>query len=564
MHKILYAISIFAFIGISHLTNAQNFVWAKQMGGTGIDQGNSIAMDESGNLYSTGSFKGTVDFDPGPATFNLTSAGIDNLYILKLDAAGNFVWAKQFTGALSTIQGFSIALDDSSNVYTTGYFTGTVDFDPNSATLNITGNSDLFVSKLNAEGNLIWAKKLGGANPEKGLSITVDRSGNVYTTGYFGGTADFDPGPGTFNLQSAGFFSGNAFISKLNAAGNFVWAKQMVGVDTQTGNSITTDATGNVYTTGFFTGTADFDPGAGTFNLISVGDYEIFISKLDSAGNFVWAKQMGGTSTDNPSSIALDASGNIYTAGKFFGTSDFDPGAGTFTMTSAGNFDVFISKLDTAGNFIWAKQMGSSGADVCNSIRLDASGNIHATGSFRSTPDFDPGPGVFNLTSKGGDDAFILKLDPQGNFVWATKLGGSSDDQGNSIVLDGSGNFYTLGAFKTTADFDPGAGTFNLSSAGNYDVFISKLNAAPTLLSNKIHDFDLRVYPNPTNDFLFIEVSDETNAMVEIFNTGGQLKQSATLESTRTTLPVNHLPEGIYFMKIRNSQGAEIKKFVKN
>ena len=472
-----YILILATFLICSHVwAQPPTFVWAKKMGGINTDVGHSIALDASGNVYTTGVFSGTVDFDPGAGTFNLTSAGVADIFISKLDAAGNFVWAKKM-GGISGSTGESIALDASGNVFTTGVFQGTADFDPGAGTFNLSsaGGDDIFISKLDAAGNFVWAKAMGGTIGDIGFSIALDALGNVFTTGYFLGTVDFDPGAGTFNLTSAG--GDDIFISKLDAAGNFVWAKQMGGTAGDIGFSIALDASGNVFTTGRFYATADFDPGAGTFNLTSAGNMDIFISKLDAAGNFVWAKAMGGINTDAGYSIALDASGNVFTTGIFYATADFDPGAGTFNLTSVspGGPDIFISKLDAAGNFVWAKKMGGIGGDWGHSIALDASGNVFTTGDFSGTADFDPGAGTFNLTSAGNMDIFISKLDAAGNFVWAKKMGGTMDDRGQSIALDASGNVFTTGYFNGTADFDPGVGTFILISAGSTDIFVHKM-----------------------------------------------------------------------------------------
>ena len=473
-----YILVFATFLICNHVWAQPTFTWAKKMGGISGDFGSSIALDASGNVFTTGFFQGTADFDPGAGTFNLTSQGYRDIFISKLDAAGNFVWAKKMGGTSSNDEGFSIALDGSGNVYTTGFFEGTADFNPGAGVANLTsqGYRDIFISKLDAAGNFVWAKKMGGTDLDEGYSIALDGSGNVYTTGYFEETVDFNPGAGVANLTSAG--NADIFISKLDAAGNFVWAKQMGGtsVSGDIGRSIALDGSGNVYTTGSFHGTADFDPGAGTFNLTSQGHRDIFISKLDAAGNFVWAKKMGGTSSyDEGYSIALDASGNVFTTGIFQGVADFDPGAGTFNLTSAGSYDIFISKLDAAGNFVWAKQMGGIFGEESFSIALDGSGNVFTTGYFDNIVDFDPGAGTFNLTSVGSTDIFISKLDAAGNFVWAKQMGGTMDDRGQSIALDASGNVYTTGYFNGTADFDPGAGTFNLTSAGSYDIFVHKM-----------------------------------------------------------------------------------------
>jgi len=557
---ILLSLAIAAMVTVA---NAQNFVWAKQMGGTGHDNGYSITTDASGNVYTTGYFEGTVDFDPGAGIFNLTSAGQSDIFISKLDASGNFVWAKKM-GGTSYDYGYSITTDASGNVYTTGYFQGTVDFDPGPGTFNLTsaGQSDIFISKLDASGNFVWAKQIGGTSYDECYSITTDASGNVYTTGYFQGTVDFDPGAGIFNLTSA--VNRDIFISKLDASGNFVWAKKMDGHGHNIGHSITTDASGNVYTTGYFSGTADFDPGAGIFNLTSAGNYDIFISKLDASGNFVWAKKMGGTSDDIARSITTDASGNVYTTGYFQGTVDFDPGTGTFNLTSAGQSDIFISKLDASGNFVWAKQMGGVSGDEGYSVTTDASGNVYTTGYFSGTVDFDPGAGIFNLTSAGNADIFISKLDASGNFVWAKQMGSISFDRGYSITTDASGNIYTTGYFQGTVDFDPGAGTFNLIGAGNYDVFVHKMSSTSLGIINNTFNSQITIYPNPTNGQLTIVSQNKFgNASLTVHNVVGQevfRKNHSSVNQVDLTLEGS---AGVYFIEIVDGDKRALFKVIK-
>jgi hypothetical protein len=464
-------------IFISKLDSGGNYIWAKKLGGTSNDNATGISVDSSGNVYTTGTFIDRVDFDPGAGTVNLTSAGgTTSSFISKLDSSGNYVSAQQFTSGRVTAQ--KVVTDSSDNVYTTGTFIGTADFDPGAGTANLTsgGFQDIFISKLDSSGNYVWAKQLGGTGADRVNGISVDSSGNIYTTGYFDGTVDFDPGAGTANLTSAGG-SDDIFISKLDSSGNYVWAKQFSGTSFAQATGISVDSSGNVYTTGTFNSTVDFDPGAGTTNLTSAGSADIFISKLDNSGNYVWVKQLGSTGEDRATGISVDSSGNVYTTGTFNSTVDFDPGAGTANLTSAGFQDIFISKLDSSGNYVWVKQLGGTGDDNATGISVDSSGNVYTTGYFYSRADFDPGAGTVNLTGAGGsDDIFISKLDSSGNYVWAKQLGGTSFDQATGISVDSSGNVYTTGIFNRTADFDPGAGTANLTSAGSPDIFISKLD----------------------------------------------------------------------------------------
>lgn len=470
-------------IYLTSSARAQQFAWAKQIGGTGsstICIANSMVIDSNKNIYTTGRFSGTVDFDPGPAVSNLTSWGLEDIYISKMDASGNFLWARQMgQGGVNSEGGNSIAVDNFGNVYATGIFSGTADFDPGPDTFNLisAGGLEIFINKLDSVGNFLWAKQLGGMGFDYGYSITVDCIGNVYTTGFFTSIGDFDPGPGTFYLYS-GNYEG-LFVSKLDSSGNFVWAKQMSGTGSANGLSIKVDCSGNLYTTGWFEGTVDFDPGSFTFNLtsLSLNSKNIFVCRLDTSGNFVWAKMFAclGPNYSIGISIAVDGSGNVYTTGGLVGTVDFDPGLGTYYITSVGYGDVFVNKLDALGNLVWAKAIGGPNNDYGKSIAVDGSGNVYTTGFFDLTADFDPGPATYNLTTAGMQEIFIIKLDSSGNFTWANQMGGIDQEEGNSIALDSFGNIYTTGQFKGNGDYNPGPSTYNLFLGGYVDSYLLKL-----------------------------------------------------------------------------------------
>ena len=472
------------------------FEWARSMGGASNESGLSTTVDASGNVYTTGFFTGTVDFDPGAGDVSITTLGSSEAFIQKLDASGNFVWAKAIQGGFS-VNSNSIATDAVGNVYITGTFRNTPDFDPGAGTFNMTAavSSDIFILKLDTNGNFVWAKSIGGTSGELSYSIATDAAGNVYTTGYFGGVADFDPGAGTVNLTAVGFV--DVFISKLDTNGNFVWAKSVGGTTSEFGLSTTVDASGNVFVTGHFTGTVDFDPSAGTTNITSIGMRDIFILKLNASGNFVWARAVGGTDNDEGNSLTTDALGNVYVVGFFDGEADFDPGPSTTTLTSFFfSVDAFVLKLNSSGNFVWAKSMGGFSRNEAECITIDASGNIYTVGTFAVNADFDPGAGTNVLTSAGGRDTFVQKLDTDGNFIWARSIGGASNDDGFSIFIDDSNNIHVTGFFEATADFDPSAGITNLTSVGLNDIFVVKISqCTPTNL-----DPDIANLPDLANE----------------------------------------------------------------
>lgn len=466
---------LFFLLSFLSLLKAQpEYNWAKATGSSGLDIGQSITIDSFGNVYTVGYFSGTADFDPGPAVFNLSSAGNTDIYIKKSDSSGNFLWAKRMGGS-GADYGISGVIDSAGNIYTTGWFQATADFDPSAGTYNLSpgGTGDVFVSKLNSNGDFVWAKKIGGSAtglPDRGQDIALGASGNLYLTGMFIGTADFDPGPGVFNITTIG--NADIFVTKLDTNGNFVWAKNMGGTSFNSGHSIALDAQENVYTTGNYGGTVDLDPGIGVTNFSTNSSESVFISKLDSNGNFIWGKAMNGNGSGE--SIKVGANRNLYFMGTFSGTYDFNPGPGTHNLT--GSQAVFVVKLDANGDFVWAKTVGGASQDAGNAMTIDPIGNVYTTGFFRMTADFDPGSGIANLSSIANRDIFINKLDSSGNFVWAGKMGGNGSDVGNAITTDIFGNIYTTGSFQNTADFNPRAGIATLPSSGSSDIFVQRLN----------------------------------------------------------------------------------------
>ena len=227
----------------------------------------------------------------------------------------------------------------------------------------------------------------------------------------------------------------------------FEWAVGMGDANDNRGFALTSDNDGNVYTTGYFFGTVDFDPGASIFNLTSAGNRDLFLQKLDSLGNFIWAFNIGGTSWEEGLDIISDHSGNIYLTGYFYGSIDFDPGAGSNILNNAGGADIFILKLRENGDFVWAKNFEgetntfSHGMSIC----VDDSGYVYTTGYFENTVDFDPGVGVFNLVPSANDiyTIYVNKLDSMGDFVWAKSMVGDDDSRGFSVSVDNGGNVYT-------------------------------------------------------------------------------------------------------------------------
>jgi hypothetical protein len=533
-----------ALIFISNISNAQNFEWAKAIGGSGSDHGRSLTVDHLGNIYSTGSFSGTVDFDPGLNSFYLTAVDSIDIFVIKLDDSGNLTWAKSFGSAFNNYGG-AIVVDSSYNIYIAGAFQGVVDFDPSPAIFNLTslGSRDIFLIKLDSSGNFAWGQSFGSNNNDYCYSIVLDKSANIIITGGF-----YETGSGW-----------DIFISKFDSFGNIIWGKTLGGPFFDWGFSVTSDHNDNVYSTGGFQGTVDFDPGPGVYNLTSSGLLDIYIIKFDSSGNFMWAKAFSGSQSALCYSIAVDLSGNIYTTGFFHETVDFDPGLTGFYLSSTGGFasDAFISKLDSAGNFLWAKSIGGSNPDVGQSITVDINSTLYITGTFYGTADFDPSQQVFNLSSVDSSDIFILKLDSDGNFLWAGSLGGVGNNF-SSLILVKNNLIYTTGSFEETVDFDTGQGIYNISSSGGRDIFIHKMSYITGI--EEFGSSGFSVYPNPANDKIIISSEDIVIGEVKIYDIVGKLIKIDLINDINAEVDVTDLKSGLYFLELVNQRFKIIKQ----
>lgn len=554
---------------IQHWVSAQHAVaWAESFGGINDESAKGMVTDSAGNIYVTGTFNSTIDFDPGPAIYPVSPLSSTDIFVCKFNSEGNFIWMRRI-GATNEEICESMCIDQAGNLYITGFFSGVSDFDPSAAsyTMSASGYYDAFVCKLDANGNFLWARQINGPDNEYGYAVAADESGNIYFTGYFSGTADFDPGAGTYTLTASG--GNDVFICKLNNAGNFLWAKRIGQTGSNGGGAIVTLSSG-VAVSGWFNGFCDFDPGAGIFTLASNGSYDVFFLKLDNSGNFVWAGSIGGSSSDVCEQLVRDSADNIYATGFFAETADFNPGAGTYSLSSAGSEDVFVMKLNANGNLLWCKTMGGPSQDNGWSLTLNRAGHVCTTGIFSESVDFDPGDYSYILHSAGNADIFISELDAYGNFICASAMGGPGSDTGKHIELDASGRLILNGEFGAysagTADFDPRASTLMLSSSNtSYDIYLAAYNSCSNFAGLKEMNAgtpETTLFPNPASDFVTLKNLKATEK-IEIFNSGGQQFPDNMFTGKEEVLDIRQLAPGLYFIKIKSEQGLLIFKFSK-
>jgi hypothetical protein len=485
---------------LSSLSAQQPYtIWADKMGGNNNEVSNSIVSDGTGNIYTTGYFKGVTDFDPGVGVTTLTATGTQDVFIKKVDANGALVWVKQLSGN-ATGEGLGIDLDASGSVIVTGYFTGTVDFNPGTATLYKAsqGGEDVFIVRLNSSGTFLWANNYGSAGNDRGNGIVSDDlNGQIYTTGFVSSAGSFDIGAiGIFaplsNVTPNASSARSMFMFRINANGVFNYTTTTIpysfirittGTGTSEGKAIALNGA-DLNITGVVTGVVDFDPSNNTTNLSTLSSPVtsgfLYSFNTSGFGVFNWVREFQVSTSSCrilPTSIKVDNSGNIYTAGTFSTAMDIDANGPAPALNSNGGYDMFLSKHNQSGTFAWVKQMGGTGDDGIRGLTVDPSNNPIVIGTFNNTVDFDPNAGIANLTSNGGYDYFISKYDLAGNYVWSRSTGGTLDDVGNSITNINSGNtFFATGVFQNTTNFGFGLPNYSLTASGGADIFVHRID----------------------------------------------------------------------------------------
>jgi hypothetical protein len=460
--------------------------WAFGTGSLADDAATAVATDRSGDVYVAGYIGRSNSTGNPPPVANLNPGGTTDvgagLFVARYNPDHSLAWAQGVANA----QANAVAVDSSGNVFVTGSFTGTAAF--GSTSLSSAGGADVFVAKLDGNGNFLWAVGAGGAGSDSGNGIAVDGAGNAYVTGVF-------IKQGTFGSITLNPPQGNTdtFVAKLNPSGTVLWAGALYettgtnGDDHVRGNAIAVDGSGNAYLTGDYTGTVNFNPN-GSYLLTSASraggfpSQDAFVLKLDTNGNFAWAGSMGGNGSDGGAGIAVDGSGNVYLTGSYGpgsgvhdtdSNNNFNPGSGKGLKLPVGGGDnVFVEKLTTNGQLVWVYGMtGTGGYTGGLALAVDSSGSVYVMGSFTSTLTINSASGKTSLTSQGGTDAFVLKLDTNGKFVSDADLGGTYNDAGFGIAWDPfTGNVYAVGDFAGTASF----GSWTLSTAGGVDIYNSQ------------------------------------------------------------------------------------------
>ncbi len=421
---------------------------------------NAIVVDPDNNGYVVSFFQGTIDADPGPGTLNFTAANGGSALLQKISAYGNLIWAKQYGGLGKTATN-AIALDGQRNVYISGAYEGTTDFDPGLGVQNRSpaGAWDAYVLKLDSAGNFLWVATAGApAGDEWAFALEVDVAGNSVATGIVNGPTDFDPGLGATTLTPSGLQS--AFVWKLNANGSLGWIRQIDGSGSAMGRGIDLDSMGNVYACGHFEGIMDLDPGTAMASATSAGLQDGYLLKLDPFGDLLWAQVYGGDSSDRVENVVVGLAGNVYLAGDFQDTVDFDPSPGSsFPLSFDLSKSAFLAQIGPNGAFRWAINLPQSNAGEGKILRVDSIGGAYVAGTYWGAIDFDPSPiGIFNSATAGTPDAYLLKINALGGFEWAGTIDGFANENPRALALDPNAAIWIGGNYAAFTDFQPGPG----------------------------------------------------------------------------------------------------------
>lgn len=384
-------------------------VWAFRLGNAARNRANNVTIDENGNIYVVGYFEGTVDFDPGPGLFEMTSQFLVTAFLLKIDQDGNFIWARQFGGPNGVSEGLGVRVDDNNDVVVGGYFTGECNFDPLGlgVVYTSTAGRDGYIVKHNSAGDFIWARHLEGTGDNRINAIDIDNQGNIVCGGFFQGDLNFDNLTPSASIETADGGGQDMFVGKYNTNGNYVWSRSIGGTGADNVNGIVVNRFGNVFATGQFQNTVDFDPGIGAANLVSLGGLESFVWSLDENGLFNWVERIGGTGGDLGLGIAKDPQGSVYATGYFNNTADFD---GVTTLASLGSNTIYVAKYEDAGTLVWASRMGGANSDFGFGIYASYNWDIISTGYFANIADFDPDGVGDILNSLGSSDGYVHKF----------------------------------------------------------------------------------------------------------------------------------------------------------
>ncbi|WP_437571041.1 hypothetical protein [Sorangium sp. So ce542] len=424
--------------------------WSRGFGDAAEQSGIDVAVSEGGEIVVIGTTAGAADFGGGATP----PQGGTDVFVARFDAAGGRQWDRLF-GDSGFQDGRGVAIGSDGSAIITGYFSGSINF--GGTTQSSGGGVDVFVAKLDPDGAHLWSRSYGGVSNQYANAVAVDASDNVALVGHFAGTLSL--GGSCPSMTSAG--GNDVFIAKLDPMGACLWNRRAgSSAAQQYGYGVTVDGAGSVIAIGSFAGSADFGTGTKT----SAGQTDIFVAKYDSAGTSLWSNTYGDTADQYGYAVASDATGNVFIVGYFSSTLTF----GGEVLSSSGGYDIFVGKLDSAGNPLWGKRFGGPGDQFSNGVAIDGDNNLVITGSFAGATNF----GGASLSSTGDSDLFIAKLNgATGGHIWSYGFGGASGEVGYAVAIDNLEHTIVTGSYGSNL---LGVGGTPLMNRGATDILLAR------------------------------------------------------------------------------------------
>ncbi len=484
--------------------NAQlSLQWAYNFGHINADYAYFVKSDDQGNVYVAGTFVGPVDFDPDTGVLIPNQFGLVDLFVQKFDSLGNLMWVKTFGGPSGSDGLHDFQIDVSGNMYLSGSFYDRIALDPDTAvyTFTSTGQYDGFLLKLNSSGEFEWARVLEGSSNSYGAAVGIMDNGDIIWTGTFEDTVDLDPGSSVLHNVSQGVR--DVFVLRLNEDGILEWAKTFGGTDQQYVNNIGIDPVDDIVILGTFQGTTDFDPDTAVFDLTGPAfNPTAYLLKLSSEGRYKWVETAGGGNVW-PTGLITRFNGDIIISGTFGDTIEVGR-SGPVPLHSKGASDSFVAEFASRGSVIWAKAFGDTASERIHDIQSDENLNIYVAGRFDGSPDMDPGPGITQLYSRGLEDFLIGKLGFGGVVEWFYSDGGTGYDLVYDLELDPAGNILIVGQMSDSCSLVTSTGSILLETNGSADILVAKYKVVNTIGKEEISPQEIKIYPNPVEEFLHI------------------------------------------------------------
>jgi len=507
----------------------QSWAWAQRFGGAGNISCDRMQADENG-IYIAGSFQDSVFFD----TQKLQAEGARDVYLTALDQEGNVRW----TTAGSSIDDDDIggmAINGAGDIYLAGSFWLSGLFANVKLTAQV-GIRAIFLIKYNSDGQIQWGISISGTGAKQVNDIALDANGNILLTGFFQDSLLLP------NRALVSMGERDAFVAKYDPNGQFLWAQQAGLEGNSRGVGLATDSENAVVVSGTFDRSIQF--GDSLAFMANTSDNDVFVAKYDAAGSLLWAKKAGGVFEDRTAALATDAEDNIYLTGSFAGRLTLDS---TLEILSVGNNDNFyLLRYTPDGAADWARSIGSLETEQATSLAIHSS-TIVVGGYYRGSFEVDG----LQLINPGDDfDGFVAGFSLDGQARWLEPILGNTVLLNTAVANAPEERVLVGGTFQGEALFDNQV----LAAEAGFDIYVAELAEVVTPVREVGRSPNIRVYPNPTNDLIFIETDSEIMD-IQVLDTFGR---TVFTSQKMTSLSLAFLPKGIYFLQIKTA-GAKMQ-----